>query len=681
MRPSVLALVLAAACAGRNPDAVRTLAEQAESDPRKVERLVGVLKSPDEATWRAAYGALVSLRLKAVPALERAVQARHAGTERALLALGEMGEPSVLPFLHAARGEPDLKVWVDPAWELAERTLAERLEEDRSEAMCDAYLEWFPNGDQREEALALRRELQAEQAWADLGDPPSESEIRDFLDRWDDTRMAVRARRVLAGRLLAKADRERAQGRTEQALAHVGEAREVDPTAPADTVEASIRAAMGRVALAEGRIDDAVEALGRARKLGGDAQIREVLQRVLEERARAAAARGAWVPALRDLDRAVEEGGPGAPGLEEVRRRTVQQMIHLLDAGGAPMDGLVEALAEEGPNGRRALEPAIASALDQGDASLLERAMVGVAAAEAAGDGRAARAWGADLLERAASAAEAEVRVLLNDSGGLENLLACADPSDAAWLARVEAATRVLRRYLGVASCTAAFADQGGAPETLVPSERIQTEAEVTALVRGGHDGRNPEVLPRLARIQVLGWQLDRVRDLPTTVGGRTGPVAAAILSTGSAPFDVPEWARVLDASTAFAAGGPWRLQLLDDTPVRLAVQRIGTTLRLQVLAEQGRPRVPEPWVGHALSLLLVLARPVLAGLPDVERFEVSWTWADDGLPPERARERIRLAMDRPTSAGFDWAGMPEARPLGRRHLRYIPGAWVEAPE
>ena len=266
-------LFVLSGCGIHSADRVVQIAQQAEYDPRKVDQLIKALNSRDEVVWNEAYVSLVKLGPAAVEPLKRAIRKGHPAGGRALLVMGEMCEPALFPFIQKAMDLEEYRRYAEEAFNIAEQPLYKRMVEERGVALCDAYLQWFPQGSYREKATLLRHEILGEEAWSALGRKPQDAQILAFLQRYGDTGTGMRARQELTSRFLVDASRELGRGRHQAALEIVNEARRLDPDLDADAMEAAIRFAIGKEAAEEARYEDAVTQLEQALVLGGGGEV------------------------------------------------------------------------------------------------------------------------------------------------------------------------------------------------------------------------------------------------------------------------------------------------------------------------------------------------------------------------------------------------------------------------
>jgi tetratricopeptide (TPR) repeat protein len=682
MRPLPLPLLLllsllSVGCGVHSPRKVHKLAGQAEVDPRKLDRLIRGLESRDEATWQEAYGVLVEMGLPASGALQDAVLRRSPGAGRCILVLGEMGEPTNFPFLRDALAVPELRPYAHEAFAIAEDLLAARMVEEREIGLCDAYLEWYPEGRKREEAVLLRRDLLAAQAWSRLGRKPSVAELRAFLERYGDTPTGRRARAELANRLLVEAGKELARHRLDESLALVLQAREVEPGAATDAMEAAVRRARGQEAMEALRMDSAVRELEQACALSDDPELRSLLGRAHLERARRSFLLGSPQAAMADLQQA-ERLEPATRGsTQELRRQWVEQLFEQLEGAYEPPEGVVEALVMAGLPARPRLETAIQDALILGDPTSLERAIDASSSLRGTGSEPSAR-WCGAIVEQALSDAEGDVQLLLAHPPAQQALFEPDNFVSPEYARIVEDAARVLRRYVAVVGAAHYHQLRLGPVRGPLPASPPMLETDVADLFAAGHDGRDALGLPPLTRAQLMLYQVNRINRLHGALRDHLASVVAEILEGGLVPFQLNEWVRVLGEADLRGQGMAQRSALRDGTPIRVLSSREGGLLSITLVVLEPEvlgpsPALPDAWIGDALGVVFALARPAMAADPGLQRIEVKLGLADGPAATAVVEDKLELGFSRRSVARIDWEVVEGERPYGRDHLALIP--------
>lgn len=656
-------LSLATGCGIHSPEKVARIAQEAATDPRKIDRLITALKSEDEATWKEAYVALVDLGDMAVDPLVRAISDGHPAGGRAILVLGDMVNPEVFPFLDECRRVSAYRPFADEAFRLAEGPLYDRIEEERQVDLCDSYLRWYPSGRYRDQVTSLRRAVQAEQAWEELGRKPRDGAIEAFIQAWADTPSAEAARKEMSGRYLVEASRELGRGRHTQALTAIDSARRVDPECEADAMESAVRFAMGKASAGQRRYDDAIRQLEQAREKAPSAELVSFLATTYLDRARDNFNRNMYLPAMLDLIEA-EKVEPGlTAAVAEVRRQQVYELLKLLD-GENPPSGAVEALVLAGPAARSPLEAAVWRYLSVGDGTILTRSVDAVMGEKEDSD---VRSWVNRVVERALSEADGEVQLFLADQARIGALLHPGDLLSPIYLKQVDAAHVQLQRYLAVVRAGHYYTARLGPLRGPLPAAPPMGEDEVSTMFQQGHDGRDAIGLPPLARVQLLDYQFTRAGNLKDLVKARPEALAGQILVLGKAPFLLGDWVRVLDTVEP-GTPGPARVVLRDGTSVGITATMNARDYRILIQSGQAPPVVPDAWVSGAIGVALAMSRPLIAAMPEIERLTVAWS----GPSPDGAGvdERIRLTISRHAVDNLDWSLLETRKSFGANDLR-----------
>jgi len=668
---------LAVGCGVHSPRKVQKLATRAEVDPRKLDRLIRGLEARDEATWQEAYGVLVDMGMPASRALQDAVLRKSSAAGRCILALGEMGEPANFAFMGDALEIAELRPYAVEAFVIAEDLLVERMAEERSIGLCDAYLEWYPEGARRDTVYLLRRDLLAEQAVARLGRKPTIAELRAFLERYGDTATAGKVRSGLANKLLVEAGKELARGRLDVSLERVQQAREHTPGDGVDAMEASVRRARGEEALDAMRMDSAVRELEQALALSGDPEIRSLLGRAFLERGRRSFLVGRPEPAMRDLQQA-ERLEPATRGtVQQLRGQWIEQLLAQLVGAFEPPEGVVEALVLAGISARPRLELAIHDALAHGDSIPLELS-IDAAAALRSSDREVAARWCSSMVEQALSDAESDVQQLLAHPLAQQQLFEPDNFVSPEYARIVDAAAVVLRRYVAVVGAAHYHQLILGPVRGPLPASSPMLETEVAVLFAGGHDGRDGLGLPPLTRAQLMLYQVNRINRLHGALRVHLASVVAEVLEGGLVPFQLPEWVKVLGEADLRGQGLAQRSRLRDGTAIRVIAVRDGPSLEVSLVVLEPEvlgpnPQLPDVWIGDALGVVFALARPVMASDPNLMRIEVVLGLADGPAATAVVDPWLELGFSRRSVARIDWGIVEGERPYGRDHLVLIP--------
>jgi tetratricopeptide (TPR) repeat protein len=662
---------LAPGCGIHDPARVGRIARQAETDPRKVSQLVNALKSDDEATWVEAYRALVTLGPSASPPIKKAIRKGHPAAQRALLVLGEMGEPSLFPFLAEARDYAPYREMAGEAFLLADEVLARRVEEERNLSLCESYLAWFPQGGSRRRVTEIQHEVTAEQAWEALGARPPDGRIQAFLDRFGDTPTGALARRALGGRRLSEAGIELVRGHHDEALRLVGEARRIDPDLDADGMESSVRFAIGKKALAEGRHDDAVRELERALALRAGEDLASVLARACYERARAAFEAGRYVLATEDLDRALQFGPALRAMVADTRMSQINQLFLMIPpAGGEVPPEVVEALVLSGQFARPTLEGVLWRYLAMGDGSMLGRIVDAAATRDETRRDPDLVPWIAGVTTRALTEADGELKLFLANRARLRTLSLPGDFLDPTFKSAARESLVVLRRYTTVLEAARYHEHRLGPLRGPHKDQAPLSAAEVAALLLAGESGFSNEALPALYRAQLLQAQIERIPRMEAALVERPAALAASILALGVSPFTLAEWTRVVLRLGEQDETRGLRIALADGTPATLQVLRSPTGWRFDLQVSGAPARIPSGWVVGSLNLLFGLARPILALQPELARVEVRVV---DTASGDAYLERLSLGLGSASARRMDWRLIEAERPFTPAHLALVP--------
>lgn len=669
-RTLLLLFLLGAGCGIRDPERVSRIAEQAETDPRKVNLLISALRSDDEPTWTEAYRVLVALGPAATGPLKKAIRKGHPAAQRALLVLGEMGEPSLFPFLAEAREVETYQEMATEALAVGEKVLGRRLGEERSVGLCEAYLAWFPNGESRQRANQVRHEVMAEDAWGALGGRPSDGDIQAFLERFSDTPTGGLARRTLAGRRLSDAGIELARGRLDDSLRLVRQAKTIDPDLDTDGMEASVHFAMGKRASSERRLDDAVKELEDAKALNPGPELLAALGQVYLDRARFSFERGHYVLAMEDLARADDTSQELRPMVTDTRMSHINQLFLMISpTGGEVPPGVVEALVLAGQFAQPTLEGVLWRQLANGDSNILKRVVDAAVSRPERQRDPGLVPWTTNVVGRALSEADGDLKVFFSNRTNLALLSQPGDFLEPQYRTLVRSSLVVLRRYVAVVSAARYHVTRLGPIRGPLPDGGILSEAEVQALFKAGETGFDADSLPPLLRAQLLVYQLDRLPQIESSVKSRPGALAVAVLDAGISPFKLSEWTLVWErvGSRDDRAGLVFRLR--DGNNAQLVETRAGATLRLDLVVDPVQGRIPAGWISGGLNVLFGLARPVMASTPEIQRFE--FRIVEQGSIGE-PNERLALALSRASLRRMDWRIIEAERPFTPSHLALV---------
>jgi len=654
-----VAAVLGVGCGVHTPERVQLVAAKAAEDPSEVRRLVRALGHRERDVWEEAYGALLKLGPRAVPALRDSVERRRPAAGRALLVLGEMGDPRQAPLLRAAAASRNLEPFARASLELCERHTWAHLLEDPDQALAEGYLEQFPRGPHAAEVHELARELAAWDALDALGrDAPEGALIR--VDRlYGDTPAGAEARRRLAAAARRSAAAAIRQGRGGEALRLVEEARDWQPGLDVSALEAAARAAAG-AEMAGRDLDGAIGEMEAARAISGAPH--PELGGLYLRRARRDFKRRQPVAGMIDLRLAKSVDASLFAEADGERRRQVESL--LVDAARPePGDERVAALLLAGHSAWASLEDVLRDHLRRGDGGSV---LAVVDAAWTLG-GADERGWSEALLTQLLFEVDGVARGLLEDPRAMASLMTPDGVwSEAAMAARAEASP-LLGAYVDVVAAALAHERAGGLVDGALPAGEPRARAEVLRRLGGGADPRDVG-LPRLDRVQLLSALLGELESLERTALCEPARLIAAARGADRPPTDALEWApwaaAARDAGSEARLGGErWAVAVLP---------RAGT-IRIE-LSGAGGPVQPEA-AADGLTALLIAGQPLLAVSPGASRVEL--LMGSDGGARGALEPRLRLALTRQQFAAMDWDWIAEQAPLSWSHLTLVPDRTV----
>jgi len=658
VRGIIVMALLAGGCSARSPEKVQIVAARAAEDPSEVRRLARALSHRKRPVWEEAYGALVELGPSAVPELRESVERRRPEAGRALLVLGEMGDPGLAPLLRAAAEVRSLEAFARAGLELCEGHSWERLQDEPDSEQVDSFLEQFPRGPHLDEARVLQRELEA---WAELDavatGAPEGALIR--IDRlYGETPAGAEARRRLARTSLSRAAEAIARGRGAEALRLVDEARDWDPSQDVEAMEAAARAAAG-AEMAGRDLDGALTAMTAALAISGKPH--PEMGALYLRRARRNFKRRRPAEGMADLagaDAVMSNDAELAAAVEAERAGQVEGLLATAERPDAAGE-VFAALLLAGRGWWASLENALRWHLARGDG----RPVAAVVEAAWSHGGADERGWTEALLTQLLFEVDGVIRGLLDDPAALAALM---DPgeiwSEAALAARAEAAP-LLGAYVDVVGAALAHESAGGLVDGALPAGAPRARAEVLRRLEDGADPRAAG-LPRLDRAQLLRVALEELDDLERLARRRPASVVAALGTAEIPPRDALDWVRW--AGPAREAGAEARMG--SDLWGVTVVQRAGT-VRIEIAGPPGP--VSQEAAADGLTALLTAGQPLLAASPGASRVELllGSTHPTYGtLDP-----RVRLALTRQQYASMDWDWIADQAPLGWSHLALVP--------
>lgn len=643
---SVLSLLLLlSACVPRHPVQVQALADRATLDQAAMDELVRSLRSKDPDVWHLAYGELLEIGDPAVPALRQAVVSRKKEAGRALLLLAEMGDPANYDLIEAAESVPQLAPYAVEAWELAEEVLYDRAMDERDLALCDAYLEFFPDASG---VAHIQDRRWALESWVALDQTPRHTaELERFQSEWGDAPAAIEARAILADQALQRAQDALRDGRAEQALSELDQVDRWQERLPrglqtrdTDVLRSQALTMRGRTAASAANVQTAIDELERAQALGGgDTQL---LSDLYVQRSRDRFASAWYRESMEDLERAQVLQPSKAPELDRLRAERIDLMVD--QVGGRLSERAIGGLVVAGPAARMAMGDRVLERFDQGDAEPL-RQLVRVSMERSntggpdARDGLVATGF---LVEQALSAGAVRVQPLLDDPA---SLLDPEDPWTGSERARREQATQALQAWITAVDLAQSLQAQG-----------LQVEAPRAALLRADQVTASLQALPAADhhRAQVL------LEALLITWAAAESPSQDLLLNVLAAgpPEDLLGLAAMEHLRPA--------PRDLGGVPIRtVAVTPVGTTLLCVVKLNGLSQPISDAGLGQLLNLLFTLAPAWLAANPEVATVAVRVDFDDDPA-------RVTLRLNRESSERMNWPLIWSEGPYSADHLAFV---------
>ena len=635
------------ACLPKTSGDVELLAE----DPANTDVLVKALRSRDEEVWQTAYTELLEAGSAQVsPELRESVLQRKNEAPRALLLLGELGDPANFDLLVAAEEVSSLAPWVVEAWVLAEESLYYRVLEEPSVALCDSYLEWFPAGASVLEIEDIRFQEQAWDAFEDLGRTPDEVDLVSFARKYPGTDAENEAYRRVAQMRVQAADDELAKGRPERALDALAQARVYDPELDTRALEARARTDLGKAHLERAQTDEAILEMEEARRLG--ARNADVLGSLYIRRARERFNGVDPVGGMEDL-RSAETVHPDlAETVGQIRALQVEPLLGVVAGGGAGRVAAVEAVLMAGSEHRTSLAKVLAERLDAGDCAPTVQLMHVASKHDAV-------PWARGELVKALKVSDGRIDTFLHPTSVSALLEGDALLSVESRSFRGEVLGQLICYERLVVAAQKERDDGATFAADLVPGPAPRSERELAARAR---EGLRPDDVgqPRLFRVQLLRWALEGPERLVTLVQRDAGLLAGALAAGGTAPTELVGW-RLLE--TTLAAADPAELKRFDwdGFAGEVRSERDGSTLRVVF---RGEGELTDAQLGRPLTVLFGSGRLVFFAMPGVERVEV--VVESDG------EEALMLGLERKSSDRLSWTLIESEAPYGAEHMTLV---------
>ncbi|MFT5586975.1 MAG: hypothetical protein ACI9VR_004580 [Cognaticolwellia sp.] len=644
----LLSLPLITGCVPRSERRVEALSEAAETDPNAIDVLVKALRVQDEEVWHLAYGELLALGERAGPALRRSVIKRKPEAGRALLLLGEMGDPAQFDLLEAAEKVPALKAYADQAWVLAEAHLYERILSDPSLALCDSYLERFGQGPGAQRVQDLRFEQEAWIALRELGPKASSAELVAFIKRWRGTEADLQARAWVARKAVAQAGLLIDAGRPDEALARLEEARRWDAEVDTRVAEGRAREALGRDLASAADLDAALEELEAARALGSENG--DLLGSLYLERARANFLDGDPTGGMRDLALARARQPSISASAAQIEGMQAKRLLAEVEGGGAGRGLAAQALAQA-PGQRAALDPLVLKALANGDTVPLEALARSSSGLDAAG-----RKANNAVIDQALQNSRAGALVLLGE-GTLTPLL---EP-DAPWSregrqVRQDALAQVLAYETSVRLAKGEVAS-GRRILSPLPQDTVLSEVEILGLAERGATPMTRN-LAQLHRLQLLRWALESGDMVVEQVRSNPSPLASGLLLEPTLPESMLDW-RLLYVRSRRMSRAPFEGQ-----QAVVSARRSGDVMQILVETPQGVSRLSDKGLGALLTVLFALAPVSMQGDLSLQKLEIQAMDPSGNL--------ARMAIDRRSSERMNWGLIASEAPFTGDHIAFI---------
>ena len=644
----LLSLPLLSGCVPRSERRVHALSEASETDPHAIEVLVKALRVQDEEVWHLAYGELLAMGERAGPALRRSVIKRRPEAGRALLLLGEMGEPAYFDLLGAAEKVPALRAYADQAWVLAEAHLYERILLDPSLSLCDAYLEQFALGPGAQRVQDLRFEQEAWIVLRELGPKASSAELIAFIKRWRGTEADLQARAWVARKAVTQAEVLIDAGRPDEALARLEEARRWDAEVDTRVAEGRARDALGRDLASAADLDAALKELEAARSLGSENG--DLLGSLYLERARTNFLDGDPAGGMRDLELARARQPSIAGAANQIEDMQAKRLLAEVEGGGAERGLAAQALAQS-PAQRAALDPLVLMALATGDTVPLEALARSSSGLDAAG-----RKANNLVIDQALQNSRGRALMLLGE-GTLRPLL----KPDAPWSregrqARQDALALLLAYETSVRLAKGEVAS-GRRIISPLPDEEVLREVEILGLAERGATPMAPN-LSQFHRVQLLRWALEAGDMVVEQVRSNPAPLASGLLLDPVLPQGMLEW-RLLYARSVRLSRAPFEGQ-----QAAVSAGRSGDVMQVLVETPRDITALSDQGLGALLTVLFALGPVSMQGDLSIQKLEVQ------ALDP--SGNLARLAIDRRSSERMNWELIASEAPFTGDHVAFV---------
>ena len=378
--PLYVSLVLGGGCVGPTSVVeVQNLKEEIiAGETQQLSKLLQALESRDPEVREAAVRALADLGEEVIPALQATVRKENDRSGPALLALGLMGDPVELSFIRQYKRHTKLGGSARQAERMIEEDLLQRSVEQKDVEAMNAYVEFFPEGVERQRVEALREDVLAEQAYARIQANPTPEGMRDFIKQHPDSRRVEEVRQELVRRLFA--DVRSALERNEYSTAHnlLKEAEAADPRRSGDVAKLKGEAYLreGDWLSSQGDITGAVDVWRAALELPETRQDaeRRIARAQLDEVARLFK-QGKLAEAVARADQAVATDPALKEEVSRLKSEQIQLLLPVLDDPNVDHIPALRSLLQLGTDAVRPLEVYLGNLFVRKDYKLVEEVM------------------------------------------------------------------------------------------------------------------------------------------------------------------------------------------------------------------------------------------------------------------------------------------------------------------
>ncbi len=655
--------LLVSGCGLRHPEQVESLAAEAASDPRKIGKLVASLRSKHEDVRLAAQDALLELGAAAVPELREVILRKRSEAGPALLVLGRMGDPQQFPLIEQHLDDPTLGPWAKDGLQAGEEALWGRISVEPSLPLCDAYLDWFPDGDHHPFVIHLRREIEAERALEAMGASPRYGALVSYHRRYGDTGSGERARLMHTERALQDAQDEIIKGRPRQALRYVEEAREWDSEADANPIEAAARVSWAQSLTDSEQWTQAIEQLTLAGELGGGSPA--LLGDLYMTRAQTHFLKGDPVEGMTDLWLAERTFEPLALPAQVERTRQGRKLMGAMEREEVPIRQGIQGLAMAGPELVEDTRSVVWTRLMSGDPDPLQFL---VQAASAPVISQPAGAWLDTLVDRALTETQGQVSKLLED---VERHHALLDPLvlwTVAGDSNRKGALALLHAYEGAIRAARAHVRFGRTVTGPLPETPLEGSVALRERISKGADPQDTDLSP-LVRAQLTRFSLEQVEVLRDLSWRHPALLASRFVGREVLPVSLAEWALFSSVTQEERRQSVYKVTLRDGKTADLTVQVQEGAMRVEMSLFGPSIPLDDAAMIDGLTVLFGTARPLLFVHSDVTHVDVVMGM---NLSDGTLDQRLRLGLDQRTAQRMNWSLIEAEAPYSTDHLALV---------